>query len=105
MHQDAEKLDLNKTIEYRFNYMDSLFSILEKKKEIKKTAGKKPVNERYEQAKEIGDYIGIPVFVIMRLQKQYGHAKVARLRTFLKDYPNLDKKRAIGLCHWFLKQK
>lgn len=83
--------------------MDSLFTILEQKKKIKKIASKRPINERYEQAKEIGEYIGIPVFVIMRLEKQYGVEKVARLKTFLKDYPNLDKKRAIGLCHWFLK--
>ena len=82
--------------------MDSISNVLKGRK-IEKNVGKRPINEKYEQAKQLSEYINIPVFVVMRLQKQYGSAKVAKLKTFLKDYPNLDPKRAIGMCHWFLK--
>lgn len=84
--------------------MDSLNTILENKK-IAVSKSKRKINVAYEQAKEISDYIGIPIFVVMRMQKQYGHAKVARLSQWLRDYPNLDKKRAIGLAYWYLKNK
>lgn len=84
--------------------MEQINTLL-KEKRFEKVTSKRKVNEKYEQAKILAEYIDVPIFVIMRLQKKYGIEKTARLRSFLKDYPNLDKKRAIGLCHWYLKQK
>lgn len=84
--------------------MESLSTILQKKK-IKQVASKRPINPAYEQAKTIAGYIGLSIFVVMRMQKQYGIPKVNAMMSWLKDYPNLDKSRAIGLAYWYLKNK
>lgn len=69
----------------------------------KKSAPVKNLNRPYEQAKVIADILGCNPLVIMRLKKKYGEAKVDSCYSWLIDYPNLDKKRAIGLLCWRLK--
>lgn len=85
--------------------MEGISDILATKKipEIKKNA--RPANVKYELCKVIADYTGLQVFFVMRLLKIHGMSKLERLKNFLKDYPNLDKKRAPGLAIWYLKQK
>ena len=75
----------------------------DRKKE--KTAEVKKYNLPYEQARRIADLVGCSPLIIMRLQKKHGVAKVQGLYSWLKDYPNLDKRRAIGLLCWKLKQQ
>lgn len=84
--------------------MEGISNIL-KNKQITVQKSTRPINKNYETCKVIADYTGLQVFYVMRLSKKYGIQKVDRLRTFLKDYPNLDKKRAPGLAIWFLKNK
>lgn len=71
----------------------------------KKPAAVKRLNRPYEEAKRIADIVGVSPLVIMRLEKEYGVEKVQNLYSWLKDYPNLDPKRAIGLLRWRLKQQ
>ena len=65
--------------------------------------GKTKVNQNYEEAKEFGDYVGLPVFFVLKLFKLYGKSKVLGLRSWLGDI-NADPKRYKGLVIWKLKQ-
>lgn len=78
------------------------------KDRLKKLTDAQPVKRYrvdYEEARRIADLVSCNPLVIMSLQKKYGKDRVSGLYSYLKDLPNLDKKRAIGLMVWKLKQK
>lgn len=87
--------------------MESLGSILSKKIVKNEESNKKSrkINTTFEQAREFGDYVGLPTLFILRLFKVYGKEKVLGIKSWLKDVP-FDPARGgkIGLAIWKLKQ-
>lgn len=76
------------------------------KYQIKKNESKRPINERWEQAKDFGEYVGLPTTFVMRLFKIYGVDKVLGIRSWLYDAPHDNSKGGkIALAYWKLKQK
>lgn len=74
-------------------------------KPIERKSGR-PINERFEKAKEFGEYVGISPIVVMRLFKLYGEERVLKIRSWLKDIPYDNRKGGkIALAHWKLKEK
>jgi hypothetical protein len=60
------------------------------------------INPLWEEAKEFGEYVGLPTKFVLRLFKVYDKKKVLGLRSWLKDAPH-DPKRFAGLVVWKLK--
>ena len=84
--------------------MQDLKSILANK-QLVITKGKRPLNLTFEEACQFGEYVGINIFVVMKLFKLYGKEKVLSLRSWLYDCPFDSKKGGkIALAHWKLKE-
>lgn len=69
--------------------------------------GKKhrPINEKFEQAKEFGKYVGIDTILVMRLFKIYGVGEVLGIRSWLADCPFDNRKGGkFTLAIWKLKE-
>lgn len=69
--------------------------------------GKKhrPINDRFEKAKEFGDYVGINVIMVLKLFKIYGMAEVLYIRSWLADCPfDTRKGGKFALAMWKLKE-
>lgn len=62
----------------------------------------KPLNDRYEKAREFGEYVNLPPVFVLRLFKQFGEDRVLSCRSWLKDLPR-DNKPPFGLIYWKLK--
>lgn len=75
------------------------------KYKVKRTEGKRPINERWETAKEFGEYVGLPTTFVLRLFKIYGIDRTLSIKSWLFDVPH-DTNRGgkIALAHWRLKQ-
>lgn len=85
--------------------MDSINTILAQRKIV---VDEGRVNNKFEQANEFLDYLSIPhsvkdVIFVLKLFKKFGPEKVLQIRSWLKDYSNLDVKRWKGLVMWKLK--
>ena len=81
------------------------FQRLENSKENKsQVKTKRKVNQFYEVCREIAEYTNLPVGVIMKWSKVYGKDKVYNLKGFLKDYPNKQREKTIGLAYAFLNE-
>lgn len=84
--------------------MKNLKDIL-KNRRFKSQESTRPINNRYEVAREFGDYVGIPAIPVMRLFKLYGMEKVLGIRSWLYDIPfDPAKGGKIALANWKLKQ-
>lgn len=71
--------------------MEAIKSILVKRETAKPKISARPLNPRWEAAKEFGEYVGIPTIMVMRLFKLYGMEKTLALRSDLADFPHSDK--------------
>jgi hypothetical protein len=83
--------------------MEGLKKIVKDKKIVKKK-GKRPLNMRYEHAKEFGEYVGLDTIFVLKLFKIYGMEKVLGLKSWLKDCPH-DPDRYAGLVRWKLEDE
>jgi hypothetical protein len=84
--------------------VDNLKTILENKRFLKPQVGKRPINQRWETAKEFGDYVGLATPIVLRLFRLYGESKVLNLRTWLYDIPYDSRKGGkLALAIWKLK--
>lgn len=69
--------------------------------------GKKqrPVNPRFEQAREFGKYVGIDTILVLRLFKIYGMGETLNIRSWLADCPFDNRKGGkFTLAIWKLKE-
>lgn len=64
--------------------MNSINTIIKNYSTLDKNAAKlknKPINIKWEQAKEFGEYVGIPITVVLRMFKVYDIKTVLSLRS------------------------
>jgi len=80
--------------------MESLNQIL-KNKTIKRSGGR-PINMKWEKAKEFGKYVGLPTVFVLKLFTIYSEERVLSLRSWLQDLPHNTNKFP-GLVIWKLK--
>ncbi len=65
---------------------------------------KRKINVRWEIAEEFGQYVDVPVKIVLRLFKKYGEAKVLATRSWLRDLQTkAGHKDKTGLLIWKLK--
>lgn len=64
-----------------------------------------PVNEKYERAKILAEYIGVSTPFVLKLIRDYGIQRVENLKSWVKDVKFDSKKGLPGLIVWKLKQK
>lgn len=65
----------------------------------------RPINEKFEQAREFGKYVGIDTILVMRLFKLYGMGEVLNIRSWLADCPFDNRKGGkFTLAIWKLKE-
>lgn len=60
-------------------------------------------NPNWQEAEMFGKYVGLNTLFVLKLFRVYGKNKVLNLQSWLKDVPNLDKSRYVGLVIWKLK--
>ena len=68
-----------------------------------KNQSQRPINLKWERAKEFGEYIGVPTVLVLRLFKDFGESKVISLKSWIKDYP-VDSRGAFRILKWKLLQ-
>lgn len=74
------------------------------KKILRNKVNSRPVNKRYEEAREFSEYVGgLTIPFILRCFKVYGIKKVLATKSFLKD-SNCPPRKKAGLLIWKLKQ-
>ena len=87
--------------------MNNLKSLLDPNRYRKIEVGDKkqrPINTRFEQAREFGNYVGINTILVLRLFKIYGMGEVLSIRSWLADCPYDNKKGGkFTLAIWKLK--
>lgn len=90
--------------------MNSINNILNNYSKLEKNGAKnkkkeRPINMKWEQAKQFGEYVGIPTTVVLRMFKLYDIKTVLSLRSWLYDIPYDNRKGGkIALAYWKLKQ-
>jgi hypothetical protein len=86
--------------------MENIKGLLENRHFLVKTSTRK-TNERFEMAREFGQYTGLSTIFVLKLFKQYGMGQVLGIRSWLADLPPNPKyigKPKAGLVIWKLKQ-
>ena len=84
--------------------MQTLADIIKLKKiERSEKPTKRGGNPNWIEAETFGKYVGLSTLFVLKLFRVYGKGKVLGLQSWLKDVPNLDKKRYAGLVIWRLK--
>jgi len=73
-------------------------------KPIKQIPSKRKTNILWEEASQFGSYVGLSPVFVLKLFRIYGKGRVLGLQSWLKDIPNLDRSRLVGLIIWKLKQ-
>lgn len=84
--------------------MDNLKDLLNPNRFKKPIGNTRPINERYEKAREFGIYVGIDTILVLRLFRLYGMEKVLSIRSWLADCPYDNRKGGkFVLAIWKLK--